>query len=78
MEKAVLIRTIVLGVALLNQSLVLAGFSPLPWGDAEVESFMAGAFTFGAALWAWWKNNSVTKAARKADVYMHELKRSRK
>ncbi|MEK3887239.1 phage holin [Bacillus sp. FSL K6-3431] len=74
MNTAVLIRTIVLAVALLNQTLVLAGYSPLPWGDAEVESVMTGVFTFGAALWTWWKNNSVTKEAQKADEYLRDLK----
>lgn len=74
MNKATLIRTIVLVFALLNQSLVLAGYSPLPFAESEVEAFVTGAFTVGATLWAYWKNNSITKEAQRADAYLNALK----
>lgn len=74
MNKTTLIRTIVLAAALINQSLVLAGYSPLPFADAEVEAFVTGAFTIGAAILAWWKNNSLTKEAQRADAYLKALK----
>ena len=74
MDKAALIRTLVLAFALINQALVLAGFSPLPWVEEDVEAFLAGAFTVVSAAWAWWKNNSFTKEAKQADEYMNELK----
>lgn len=72
--KATIIRTIVLAVALLNQTLVLAGYSPLPFDDAQVEAAVTALFTVGAALWAWWKNNSFTEEARTADGLLHRLK----
>lgn len=75
--KATIIRTIVLAVALLNQTLVLAGYSPLPFYDAQVEAAVTALFTVGASLWAWWKNNSFTEEARIADDIMHELKRKK-
>lgn len=77
MDKAVLIRTLVLAFALVNQSLVLAGYSTLPWAEDDVEAFLTGAFTAVAAAWAWYKNNSVTREARKADEYLRELKKKR-
>lgn len=77
MDKAVLIRTLVLAFALVNQSLVLAGYSTLPWAEDDLEAFLTGAFTAGAAAWAWYKNNSVTREARKADEYLRELKKKR-
>jgi len=75
--KATIIRTIVLAVALLNQTLVLAGYSPLPFDDAQVESAVTALFTVGATLWAWWKNNSFTEEARIADDLLREMKRKK-
>lgn len=66
-DTATIIRTVLLALALINQSLVLAGYSPLPFEDADVEVFLTGAFTAVMAVWSWWKNNSVTRKARKAD-----------
>lgn len=77
MKKSMIIRTVVLAAALVNQSLVLAGYSPLPFDDAQVESFVTGAFTVGASILAWYKNNSVTKEAKQADAYLKELKKNK-
>ncbi|MBO7170954.1 MAG: holin, partial [Clostridia bacterium] len=30
--------------------------------------------TVGASVWAWWKNNSFTKAAQEADKYLEQLR----
>jgi SPP1 family holin len=72
--KGLWVRTIVLVFALINNALVLAGFSPLPFENEEVEAFLSTLFMIGAALWSWWKNNSVSKEARQADEYLKELK----
>lgn len=74
MNKGTIIRTIVLVFALINQSLVLAGWSPLPFDDIQVENAVTIVFTIAASLWTWWKNNSVTKEAKQADKYLKELK----
>lgn len=74
MDKFTLIRTIVLAVALINQSLVLAGYSPLPFDDAQVENTVTIVFSVAASLLAWWKNNSITREAKEADKYLKELK----
>lgn len=66
-DTATIIRTVLLALALINQSLVFAGYSPLPFEDADVEVFMTGAFTVVAAVVSWWSNNSITRKARKAD-----------
>lgn len=67
-------RTIVLAVALGNQILTAAGINPLPFSDDEVYAGITGVLTVGAAIWAWWKNNSFTAAAQKADEVLAELK----
>lgn len=61
MDKGTLIRTIVLGFALVNQLLVLNGVSTLPFTTEGLETFLTGAFTVVATLIAWFKNNFVTK-----------------
>ena len=69
-----IIRTVVLVLALVNNCLTMAGHSPLPIEDAELTELLSQVFTIGAALVAWWKNNSFTQEAIKADSYMATLK----
>ena len=69
-----LTRTAALGLALTNQLLSAAGKSVLPIDNAQLEQMICTGFTVGAALAAWWKNNSFTAAAVAADSYMARLK----
>ena len=39
-----------------------------------VGEVISGLFTIGAAAWAWWKNNSFTKAAIAGDEVMNQIK----
>ena len=71
-----LTRTAVLGLALTNQLLSAAGKPLLPIDNAQLEQMISTGFTFGAALAAWWKNNSFTKEAIEADDFMARLKKS--
>ena len=72
--KSTIVRTIVLVVMLLNQLLAAFGKSPLPFSDEQVDTFVSTVLTVVSSIWAWWKNNSFTKAALTADIYMNELK----
>lgn len=69
-----IIRTVVLVLALVNNCLTMAGHSPLPIDDEQITELLSMVFTIGAALWAWWKNNSFTKAAIQADEVMKTIK----
>lgn len=69
-----IIRTVVLVVALLNQTLTILGKTQLPVTDEQIGEVITLVFTIGASLWAWWKNNSFTPEAIKADEYLAELK----
>ncbi len=69
-----LARTAVLFLALINQGLSLAGRPVIAVADEEITQLITLAFTVAAALVAWWKNNSFTKAARAGDRLMHQLK----
>lgn len=67
-------RTIILLLALINQCLSMAGVSPLPIEDEQVETIITTAWTVIAAVWAWWKNNSFTQAALAGDALKNEMK----
>ena len=73
-SKDTIIRTAVLLVALINQVLTVFNLNPLPFSDEEVYTFVSTVITVSAAIWAWWKNNSITKNAIEADKYLKELK----
>lgn len=57
-------RFVLLLLALINTSLNVAGIQTLPIDEAGIETFINMAFMGGTALWAYWKDNDVTKEAR--------------
>lgn len=70
-----IIRTIILALALVNQILTTTGHAIIPITDDQITQIITLGFTIGASLLAWWKNNSFSKQAIKADEYLKELKR---
>jgi SPP1 family holin len=75
MKTDTIIRTIVLVVALVNQILTSMGKNPLPFAEDTIYEAVTLIATIGASAWSWWKNNSFTKNAIKADSYLAELKK---
>lgn len=69
-----IIRTIVLILALANQVLAIYGKQKIPITEDEVYQLVTLIITIGSALLAWWKNNSFTQPAIKADEYMEKLR----
>lgn len=69
-------RTIVLFIALANQVLAIAGKEVFPVTEDQVYQGVTLIVTIGASVWAWWKNNSFTKAAIEADKVLTNLKNS--
>ncbi len=67
-------RTICLGLALINQVLAILGKEILPFGEDEVYQICSLVVTIGTSAVAWWKNNSFTQPAIKADENMKEEK----
>ena len=72
--KGTIIRTVILVLALVNQVLAMLGLSPLNIADDDISTVISTAWTIIAAVIAWWKNNSFSDAAIRADKLMHELK----
>jgi SPP1 family holin len=73
-KPATIARTAVLALALANQILSVAGLSPLPIDSATLEPWVTTGLTTAAAVWAWWKNNSFTPEAIRADELMKEMR----
>ena len=65
--KGTLIRTILLVFALINQIFAVFGKSPIPIDDDTATNLISTAWTVIVSLIAWWKNNSFTDKAIKAD-----------
>lgn len=69
-----IIRTIVLILALANQVLAIYGKEKIPITEDEVYQIVTLIVTIASSLWAWWKNNSFTAPAIKADEYLAKLR----
>ena len=69
-----IIRTVVLGISLINQIIVMCGLNPLPFADDEIYAFVSTLVTVAAAVWSWWKNNSITNSAQAADEVKNAIK----
>lgn len=67
-------RTVILALALINQVLTISGHSPLPIEDEAVTELIATSATIITATIAWWKNNSFSQEAIKADAKLKDLK----
>ena len=67
-------RTIILVLALVNQLLTATGHSVINISDESVNTLISTGFTIVTAVIAWWKNNSFTQSALKADEVMREEK----
>lgn len=67
-------RTIILVLALVNQILTATGHSVINISDESINTLISTGFTIVTAIVAWWKNNSFTQSALKADEAMRELK----
>lgn len=70
-------RTIVLILALANQVLAMCGKQVLNIADDDIYQVVSIVFTIGASAVAWWKNNSFSQTALKADKVMAELKENK-
>lgn len=72
-KKETIIRTIVLVITLFNSVITMCGINPLPFSDDEIYTGVSAMVSVVVSLWAWWKNNSFTKKAIKADEYKQNL-----
>ena len=52
-----IIRTCVLFVALVNQLLMVFGYTILPITEQQISELCTALFTIIAAVWVWWTDN---------------------
>lgn len=57
-------RLVLLIIALVNSGLQLIGYDTIPVNEAGVSEFISLVFLGATSLWAYWRNNDVTKKAR--------------
>lgn len=62
-------------LALINQVLAITGRQAIPITEDEVYQLITLVVTIAATLWSWWKNNSFTVPALKADEYLDKLRK---
>ena len=67
-------RTIILALALINQTLTATGHGIIDISDDTINTLISTGFTVITAIIAWWKNNSFTNAAIEADEIKKQLK----
>lgn len=77
-KTSTIVRTVILVLALINQVLSAMGKPVIPISDELVEQTVTCIITVVVALWAWWKNNSFTLAARKGDEMMTAVRAAEK
>ena len=74
-KKETLIRTIITAISMLNMILTMTGKNPLPFSEDELYIGLSAVAGLMSTVWSWWKNNSFTPAAIKADKYLEELRK---
>ncbi|MCI2148853.1 phage holin [Bifidobacterium crudilactis] len=57
-------RLVILLLGLINTVLVMYGIDTIPIADETINQLISVSWNVGAALWAWWKDNPVTKSSR--------------
>ena len=51
----------------MNQLIAASGRTPLPYTEEEFYQGLSAVVTVVVSLWSWWKNNSFTAKAIRAD-----------
>lgn len=72
-SKSTIIRTVILFLSLLNAVLEMLGVKTLPVEDETVAQVVSAVILIAGAVCAWWKNNSFSEKAIKADEFMKGL-----
>ncbi len=72
------IRTVLVALSVLNLALKVAGINPIPIDENKVVEVVTLIFNVFVLIYAFWKNNSFTSSAIKADKIMHALKDGKK
>jgi SPP1 family holin len=73
-NKSTIIRTIVLFLSLLNIILQMFGVKTLPIDNETINEAVSVGILVASSIVSWWKNNSFSEKAIKADNYLKTLR----
>ena len=69
-----IIRLLIALLPAVNMILVYFGKSPLPFSEDEINVAVSAVVEVLGILWAWWKNNNMTKHAQLAQDILNDFK----
>ena len=72
-SKGTIIRTVMLALVLINFTLKQLGHDVLNISETEVGTFIEMVVSVATIIVCYWKNNSVSPNAIKADEFLHQL-----
>lgn len=73
-DKATIVRTVILILSVLNIILERYGIKALPIDNDLISETVSVGFLLYGVFSSWWHNNSFTKEAKQADEYLKGLK----
>lgn len=75
-SKGTIVRTVMLVIVLINLVLKHFGIDVINVSESEILTFVEALLEVGTIIVAFWKNNSFTDKAIKADEFLKTLKES--
>ena len=67
------IRLLVAAILAFNTVLTAKGINPIPFDETACSDIALQIATGLSVIWVWWKNNNVTKTAKRAQSYKKAL-----
>ena len=67
------IRLLVAAILAFNTVLTAKGINPIPFDETAFSDIALQVATGLSVVWLWWKNNNVTKTAKRAQSYKKAL-----
>ena len=78
MKKSTIVRTVLLLIVIINMILKASGKQIINVDESQVYEIVELLISLAIIIVSWWKNNSFTENAQKADEYLAELRRLEK
>lgn len=75
-SKSTIVRTILVALVIINFVLEKCGLDIIPADESTVLMFVETAIEIAILIVGFWKNNSYTKKAIKADEFLKQLRES--
>ena len=73
-KKGAIIRIAVLAITTINAILTASGRNPIPFDESAFTECFAYIINGVCAVWAWWRNNDMTKEAEEGTALTKALK----